>query len=129
MIGRNTIRAIARVSAPKKNIVNATLIAARQRNGNFARRFYAESAASFLSKEEVTERVLNVIKNFEKVDPTKVTPKSHFINDLGLDSLDAVEVVLALEQEFALEIPDKEAENIVSAETAINYISSHPQAK
>ncbi len=49
-------------------------------------------AQSFLDKKEVTERVIQVLKNFEKVDPAKVTPTAHFVNDLGLDSLDAVEV-------------------------------------
>lgn len=47
---------------------------------------------TFLDKKEVTERVVAVMKNFEKVDPAKVTPAAHFVNDLGLDSLDAVEV-------------------------------------
>lgn len=47
---------------------------------------------TFLDKKEVTERVLAVMKNFEKVDPAKVSPSAHFVNDLGLDSLDAVEV-------------------------------------
>eukprot|EP00958_Prasinococcus_capsulatus_P003308 scaffold304_cov409-Prasinococcus_capsulatus_cf.AAC.17 len=52
--------------------------------------------AAYLSKEEVTERVLQVVKNFQKVDPAKVSPESHFVNDLGLDSLDTVEVCLPL---------------------------------
>lgn len=47
---------------------------------------------TFLDKKEVTDRVLTVLKNFDKVDPAKVTPAAHFVNDLGLDSLDAVEV-------------------------------------
>jgi NADH dehydrogenase (ubiquinone) 1 alpha/beta subcomplex 1 len=49
-------------------------------------------AQTFLDKKEVAERVIQVLKNFEKVDPAKVTPSAHFVNDLGLDSLDAVEV-------------------------------------
>lgn len=47
---------------------------------------------TFLDKKEVTDRVLQVLKNFEKVDPAKVSASAHFVNDLGLDSLDAVEV-------------------------------------
>lgn len=51
------------------------------------------------------------------------------MNDLGLDSLDAVELVMGIEEEFALEIPDSEAEKIVSVADAINYIAAHPNAK
>ncbi|KAK7340406.1 hypothetical protein VNO77_21108 [Canavalia gladiata] len=81
-----------------------------------------------LSKEEVIERVLAVVKDFPKVDPSKVTPDVHFQKDLGLDSLDTVEIVMALEEEFKLEIPDKEADKIDSCHLAIEYISNHPMA-
>ena len=77
----------------------------------------------------VAERVLQVIKNFEKVEPSKVTEKATFKDDLGLDSLDAVEVVMAIEEEFAIEIPDAEADAITSVEEAINFISTSPLAK
>nr|XP_011462048.1 PREDICTED: acyl carrier protein 2, mitochondrial-like [Fragaria vesca subsp. vesca] len=67
--------------------------------------------------------------NFQKVDPSKVTPDTHFQKDLGLDSLDAVEIVMALEEEFGFEIPDNEADKINSIGLAVDFISSHPQAK
>ncbi|XP_021280422.1 acyl carrier protein 1, mitochondrial [Herrania umbratica] len=81
-----------------------------------------------LTKEEVIDRVLDVVKSFPKVDPSKVTPHVHFQNDLGLDSLDNVEIVMALEEEFKLEIPDKEADKIDSCNLAIEYIYNHPMA-
>ena len=84
---------------------------------------------TFLDKGMVAERVLQVIKNFEKVEPSKVTEKATFKDDLGLDSLDAVEVVMAIEEEFAIEIPDAEADAITSVEEAINFISTSPMAK
>lgn len=59
----------------------------------------------------------------------QVTPTSEFQKDLGLDSLDTVELVMALEEEFAIEIPDSEADKILSCADAINYIASHPMAK
>ena len=59
----------------------------------------------------------------------QVTPSSHFQKDLGLDSLDTVEVVMAFEEEFAIEIPDSEADKILSTADAINYVAAHPQAK
>lgn len=61
--------------------------------------------------------------------PFQVTPNAHFHNDLGLDSLDTVEVVMALEEEFGFEIPDNEADKINSVNLAVDFIASHPQAK
>ena len=59
----------------------------------------------------------------------QVTPEAAFEKDLGLDSLDAVELVMAMEEEFAIEIPDSEADKILSTKDAITYIASHPMAK
>ncbi|KAG0496321.1 hypothetical protein HPP92_001012 [Vanilla planifolia] len=93
-------------------------------------RFFSEEArGTFLDKSEVADRVITVVKNFQKVDPSKVTPTAHFQKDLGLDSLDAVEVVMALEEEFGFEIPDNEADKINSVSLAVDFIASHPQAK
>ncbi|KAJ7299164.1 hypothetical protein O6H91_06G061500 [Diphasiastrum complanatum] len=96
------------------------------------RRFFSEevhSHGTYLNKTEVTDRVLNVVKNFHKVDPSKVSPSSNFQKDLGLDSLDTVEVVMAFEEEFGVEIPDSEADKIVTCADAIDFIASQPQAK
>jgi len=90
---------------------------------------YAEfSTGNALPKDAIESRILNVIKGFEKVDPTKVTTTSSFSNDLGLDSLDAVEVVMAVEEEFGIEIPDAEADEIQTVQQAIDYISKTPEA-
>lgn len=91
--------------------------------------FGARHFAEFLDRDSVTNRVLGVVKSFDKVDAAKVTEKSHFVTDLGLDSLDTVEVVMCFEDEFALEIDDKDAEKIMTCEDAINFICAHPQAK
>lgn len=64
-----------------------------------------------------------------QVDPTKVTDSATFKEDLSLDSLDAVEVVMAIEDEFTIEIPDTEADKILSIGDAVSYIISHPAAK
>ncbi|XP_062211292.1 acyl carrier protein 2, mitochondrial-like isoform X2 [Phragmites australis] len=89
-----------------------------------------EAKGSFLDKSEVTDRIIKVVRNFQKIDdPSKVTPDAHFKNDLGLDSLDAVEVVMALEEEFGFEIPDNETDKIDSIKVAVDFIASHPQAK
>ena len=70
-----------------------------------------------------------VVKNFNKVDPAKVSPSSSFGADLGLDSLDTVEVVMAMEEEFAVEIPDAEADKITSVAEAVEYLAANPDAK
>eukprot|EP00956_Cyclotella_meneghiniana_P045305 scaffold362555_cov113-Cyclotella_meneghiniana.AAC.1 len=84
---------------------------------------------TFLNPAEVQERVITVVKNFDKVDPSKVSATSKFGDDLGLDSLDAVEVVMAIEDEFAIEIPDAEADRISSVGDAVEYVAAHPMAK
>lgn len=86
-------------------------------------------AQTFLDRAEATERVIQVVKNFEKVDAAKVSAKAHFHTDLGLDSLDTVEICMALEEEFCIQIPDAEAEKIHTLEDAINFVATHPQAK
>ena len=58
------------------------------------------------------------------IDETKVIPESKFIDDLGADSLDTVELVMAFEEEFGVEIPDDAAETILTVQNAIDYISS-----
>ena len=86
-------------------------------------------AGSYLSESEVTERVLNVIQKFDKVDAGKLSPTAHFKQDLGLDSLDETEVVMAFEEEFSVDIPDAEADKIKSVKDAINFITAEPNAK
>ncbi|MCJ1346014.1 hypothetical protein MMC31_004225 [Peltigera leucophlebia] len=87
------------------------------------------SAPAELTQQEVEGRIMDLLKNFDKVkDATKITNKSHFSNDLGLDSLDTVEVVMAIEEEFSIEIPDKEADKILSISQAVEYILAQPDA-
>ncbi|RQM07569.1 hypothetical protein DH86_00002028 [Scytalidium sp. 3C] len=81
------------------------------------------SAGSSLPQAEVEGRIIDLLKNFDKLSPT-----AHFSNDLGLDSLDTVEVVMAIEEEFSIEIPDKEADAIHSVDKAVNYILAQPDA-
>ena len=92
-------------------------------------RAFCAAPQTFLDTKEVTQRVLEVVKGFDKVDPAKATEAAHFINDLGLDSLDVVELCMAIEEEFCITIPDAEAEKIHTTEDAIKFVAAHPQAK
>ncbi len=77
----------------------------------------------------VEERVKEIIVEQLGVEATQVTERAKFVEDLGADSLDTVELVMALEEEFSIEIPDEDAEKIVSVGDAINYITSHSENK
>jgi acyl carrier protein len=74
---------------------------------------------------DVFEKVKEIIVERLSVEEKDVTKESSFIDDLGADSLDTVELVMALEEEFGLEIPDEEAEKIVTVGDAVKYIESH----
>lgn len=74
--------------------------------------------------ESVEERVKNIICDQLAVEPEKVTPTASFIEDLGADSLDIVELVMTMEEEFDLDIPDEDAEKIKSVGDVIKYIAS-----
>ncbi len=73
----------------------------------------------------VDERVKNIIVKQLGVKEADIKNDSKFVDDLGADSLDTVELVMALEEEFETEIPDEEAEKITSVQEAINYINSN----
>ena len=78
---------------------------------------------------DIETRVKEIIVERLGVDPAEITPQSHFINDLGADSLDTVELVMAFEEDFGMEIPDEEAEKITTVGQAIDYIKSHQAQK
>ena len=74
---------------------------------------------------DIAERVKKIVVEHLGVEPEKVTEDASFIDDLGADSLDTVELVMAFEEEFGVEIPDDAAEKILTVKDAINYIKEH----
>ncbi|XP_020709018.2 acyl carrier protein, mitochondrial isoform X2 [Athalia rosae] len=73
--------------------------------------------------ELIQDRVLLVLKLYDKIDPSKLDLNSHFIEDLGLDSLDHVEVIMAMEDEFGFEIPDNDAERLLRPADIVRYVA------
>ena len=77
-----------------------------------------------MSQSETFDKVKKIVADQLSVDADTVTPQSNFANDLGADSLDTVELVMALEEEFDIEIPDEAAEKITTVQEAVDYINS-----
>ena len=75
--------------------------------------------------QDVTARVKALIAENLGIDGAKVVEDANFIDDLGADSLDTVQLVMALEEEFGLEIPDADAEKITTVKAAISYVEEH----
>ncbi|MBA7620583.1 Acyl carrier protein [subsurface metagenome] len=73
------------------------------------------------------EKISEVIADKLGVEPSKIIPEAKFVEDLGADSLDTVELVMQLEDEFNLEIPDEEAEKLTTVGSVVEYIESHTQ--
>jgi acyl carrier protein len=78
-----------------------------------------------VSENDIETKVKKIITEQLDVEESSVTPEAKFIEDLGADSLDTVELVMALEEEFGIEIPDEDAEKIVTVKNAIDYIQEH----
>lgn len=72
----------------------------------------------------IEEKVKEIISKQLGVDQSEVTPEASFVEDLGADSLDTVELVMAFEEAFSIEIPDEDAEKITKVKDAINYIKN-----
>ncbi|HKT50229.1 MAG TPA: acyl carrier protein [Candidatus Angelobacter sp.] len=76
----------------------------------------------------VEEKVNQIVIEQLGVEPSEVTPEASFVDDLGADSLDRVELVMAFEESFGLEIPDEDAEKIMTVQDAVEYIQRHAKS-
>ena len=74
---------------------------------------------------EIADKVKKIVVEHLGVEEAKVTPEASFIDDLGADSLDTVELVMAFEEEFGCEIPDDAAEKIITIKDAVSFIEAH----
>ncbi|NP_001161323.1 acyl carrier protein, mitochondrial isoform 3 [Nasonia vitripennis] len=112
-LNQRLVHAIRRTSAPILGQVTA----------NYEARRYDHVIREKPSMKEIQDRVLKVVAAYDKVTADKLTVDSHFINDLGLDSLDHVEVIMAMEDEFGFEIPDMDAERLVTPAAIARYVA------
>ncbi|TPX36165.1 hypothetical protein SmJEL517_g01659 [Synchytrium microbalum] len=90
-------------------------------------RFYSAGKGP-LTIQGIEDRVMQLLRDFDKVEQAKLSLDSHFINDLGLDSLDQVEITMAMEDEFNIEIPDRDAEEIMTPRQAVEKIFANKNA-
>jgi acyl carrier protein len=80
-----------------------------------------------MAKDEILKKVKEITSEQLGVDEAQITLNAKFVDDLGADSLDTVELVMALEEEFDLEISDEDAEKLVSVQKAVDYIEDHTE--
>jgi acyl carrier protein len=81
------------------------------------------------TKKEVVEKVRQIVSEQLGVDDAEVTPSASFIDDLGADSLDQVELVMALEEAFNMEVGDEDTEKMVTVQNAIDYVDKHAKSR
>ncbi|XP_056390063.1 acyl carrier protein, mitochondrial [Hyla sarda] len=98
-------------------------VLASQDSGSLYQSCRQYSGAPPLTLEGISERVIYVLKLYDKVDPEKLSINSHFMKDLGLDSLDQVEIIMAMEDEFGFEIPDADGEKLMTPQEIVDYIA------
>jgi acyl carrier protein len=81
-----------------------------------------------MSQDDILAKVSKIVAEQLEVDPSEVKEESNFANDLGADSLDVVELVMALEEEFDIEVPDEAAEKLLTVRSVVDYINERVAA-
>ncbi len=111
------------VPAARSPVANAVIVVnAPEKVGPRLARKMQRPDATAMSQEAILEKVRSIVAEQLSVDAGEVKPESNFQNDLGADSLDTVELVMALEESFDIEIPDEAAEGITTVGDAVKYI-------
>lgn len=77
-----------------------------------------------MTEEEIYERIVRIVSDQLGVDPSEVLPQANFVNDLGADSLEIVELVMAVEEEFHIKISDETSEEIATVQAVVDYIKA-----
>jgi acyl carrier protein len=87
-----------------------------------------QNRTNFMAEKSIEEKVKDIIVEQLGVNPEQVTPQASFIEDLGADSLDIVELVMAFEEEFSVEVPDEDAEKLQTVGDVVKYIEERAKA-
>lgn len=120
------IKAASRLAIRQvQNRILLSLPVANNRISNINKR-WAHNAP--LTYDFARERIMLVLHLYDKIDPNKLTLESRFVEDLGLDSLDHVDIIMHLEDEFNFEIPDKDAEKLLTPADIVRYITDKEEA-
>lgn len=120
----------------KNTILNYMRIGVSVRESFLVREMYALNilnrqfcTTTSTSSDQIMARVIGLVKGFDRIDATKVTETADFQKDLSLDSLDRVELVMAIEQEFSVEIPEEKADKLKCCADVTEYIISEADQK
>src|SRR5688500_2973177 len=127
MVGA-TIRSNLASSVSPRRAQPATTITAIQRGSNRADDQAIKKLTRFETMSNIAERVKKIVVEHLGVEPEKVTETASFIDDLGADSLDTVELVMAFEEEFGCEIPDDAAETILTVGDATKFLEKNAKS-
>ncbi|KAI4296048.1 hypothetical protein L6164_036038 [Bauhinia variegata] len=100
---------------------------ARDENVRRQVRYWSSSAST--GSEPILDRVIGLVKKYDKIDSSKVTETADFQKDLSLDSLDRVELIMAVEEEFSIEIPDEKADKLTCCADVAKYIATEADPK
>ncbi len=109
--------------------MNESLISKYDLEPNGKRQTKRLQIAEDIGMASVEERVKQIIVEQLGVDEAEVTPTASFVDDLGADSLDQVELVMAFEESFGIEVPDEDAEKMTTVKDAVEYIDKHSKGK
>jgi acyl carrier protein len=110
---------------PTMTISRVTPLGNSHVSGKIARFDTSGNPAGRMVMENVEQRVKKIVAEQLGVNEAEIKNESSFVDDLGADSLDTVELVMALEEEFETEIPDEDAEKITTVQQAIDYVGAH----
>jgi acyl carrier protein len=102
-----------------KSVLPTAFLNAKSTNPQFEK---SANRISLMSEKSIEEKIKDIIVEQLGVNPEQVTPSASFIGDLGADSLDTVELVMAFEEEFGVEVPDEDAEKLQTVSDVVKYI-------
>jgi acyl carrier protein len=102
-----------------KSVLPTAFLNAKSTNPQFEK---SANKISLMSEKSIEEKIKDIIVEQLGVNPEQVTPSASFIGDLGADSLDTVELVMAFEEEFGVEVPDEDAEKLQTVSDVVKYI-------